>query len=346
MIELDGAYGEGGGQIVRTALALSVLTLKPFSITNIRAGRKSSGLKAQHVAGIKLVEQLTNSVAEHDGLGSSWLTFYPRAISRAKGSVAIGTAGSVTLLLQSVLLPCCFASRTVTLSISGGTDVKWSMPVNYVKEVLFPVIRPLVEFIDMKVLRRGYFPKGGGTIEVRITPRLSRNKFTTFEKFLTAVRKLPKINRTIRGDVIIVKGVSHASKDLMNNNVAERQASMIKNGDVRVVYADASTGSGITLWAVCDLDEQQVRIGADALGSPSKTADSVGHEAFAMLQKVLSSDAPVDKFLADNLIPFLGLIGGKIRVEEISSHTRTNMFVVEQFLGKRFVVEGNTIRTA
>ncbi|MBS3176870.1 RNA 3'-terminal phosphate cyclase, partial [Candidatus Woesearchaeota archaeon] len=170
MIEIDGSHGEAGGQIVRTALALSVLCGKAFRITNIRQGRPEPGLKAQHVQCIEALKKLCVCDVEGATLGSSTLTFTPGKFLPKNIEVNIGTAGSITLLLQSILLPCMFASKPITLKIMGGTDVKWAMPVDYFKEVLVPQLRRYCD-IDIKVIKRGYYPKGGGVVEISFRPK-------------------------------------------------------------------------------------------------------------------------------------------------------------------------------
>ncbi len=154
MIILDGSYLEGGGQIVRTALALSSLTGQPFRITNIRSARKDPGLKAQHVQCVKTLQQLCNAKADGAELGSKELLFIPGKIEAKNITIDIGTAGSITLLLQAVLLPCMFANKTHKLTIIGGTDTEWSMPIDYFANVLVPQYRRVCG-LEVKVLKRG-----------------------------------------------------------------------------------------------------------------------------------------------------------------------------------------------
>ena len=140
MILLDGSKGEGGGQIVRTALALSSLTGKPFRVTNIRQGRRDPGLKPQHVHCITALQELCKAKAEGAYEGSRELLFVPGPIAAKNLTIDIGTAGSITLLLQAVLLPCMFAQKNHTLTLKGGTDTEWSMPVDYFTNVLNCVV--------------------------------------------------------------------------------------------------------------------------------------------------------------------------------------------------------------
>ncbi len=342
MLQLDGSFGEGGGQIVRTALALSCITQKPFSVTKIRSGRCTSGLKAQHVYCVKALSQLCNAKAEFAERGSTKLKFYPGPIKGGSIQVDIGTAGSITLLLQAVLLPCFFAPKPVRLTLTGGTDVHWSMPVDYFKEVLAVHLSKFCEKLNINIIKRGYYPKGGGRVDVKIKPGYTISSFA----------EAPKIVLTEQGHLISIKGLSHASQNLEKNQVAERQAKSAKRilnelgcpVNIDAEYVDSfSTGSGITLWAVFSRDKDEIdplnpiRLGADSLGEPRKLSEEVGDSAAKKLLQQINSKAPVDRYLSDNLIPWVGLLGqSKIKVAEITNHLKTNIYVVEEFLGKRF----------
>ena len=355
---LDGSFGEGGGQIVRTALALSMLTQEPFRVKDIRSGRDKPGLKAQHVTCIRALQQLSLSKADGDFEGSSELLFIPAPITAKNITVDIGTAGSIPLLLQAVLLPCMFAQRSHTLTIIGGTDTKWSMSIDYLAQVVLPQYRRLAG-IDLSLLKRGYYPKGGGKVEITIKPEAKRKEFETFEGFVKALSH-KSFSLEKQGTLMSIKGLSHASLDLENAKVAERQMMSAKQKlnalkvpiDITCQYYDAlSTGSGITLWAIFshgyDIDlENPVRIGADALGEKGKSSETVGIEAAEKLMQEIQSQAPVDSHLADNMIPLLALCKpSSINVSRVTPHTVTNMYVVEKFLGKIFKHTDKKINT-
>jgi len=342
MIKLDGSFCEGGGQIVRTALALSVITGKPFEVNYIRKGRPRPGLKNQHLFCIKALKQLCDAKVYGDFLGSEKIKFSPGKINAKNLEIDIGTAGSITLLLQSLLLPCIFAGKKVKIEITGGSDVKWSMPVDYVKEVFLPQLRRFAD-INLIVGKRGYYPKGGGKISLIVKPY--------------AEEKEKKIKLIEQNNLVQIKGISHASADLEKANVAERQskaASLIlaKLGcpvNIRVEYSRTpSIGSGITLWAVFSKQDEidfnnPVILGADSLGERGKRAEEVGIEAAKKLLEEIKTGAAVDRNLADNLVPFLGLVGGSIRTSEITNHTKTNIYVVKKFLKVKFKVKDNII---
>jgi RNA 3'-terminal phosphate cyclase (ATP) len=171
MLKIDGSYNEGGGQILRTALALSALTRKSFDMHSIRKGRKVPGLKAQHREGILALKQLCDAKFTDVQVGSESISFYPGRIKHGNFEIDIGTAGSITLLMQSVLLPSIFADGKVSWKITGGTDVSWSPQFDYFANVLVPYARRFAD-IEVKLEKRGYYPKGGGRVLIKINPKL------------------------------------------------------------------------------------------------------------------------------------------------------------------------------
>ncbi len=355
MIKLSGEYGEAGGSIARVALALSTLTRKPFEIDNIRKGRAKPGLKNQHLFCVKGLEELCSAKTEGVELGSTYLKYYPGEIKGKTISINIGTAGSISLLLQSILIPSMFANSKVRLKITGGTCGLHAMPIDFFTNVFIPQIRKFCEEVDVKLIKRGYYPKGGGIVDITIRPKYKLSEFKDFNEFWGYIKQnAPKINLTEQHNLIQIKGISHASLDLQKADVAERQAKAAKfilnklNCPIRIrtEYCDTlSTGSGITLWAIFSKDPGEIdimnpiRLGGDALGERGKRAEEVGKEGADNLLKEIESKAPVDRHLGDNLIPFIGLMGGKIKIAEITKHTLTNIYVCEQFLGKVFRID-------
>jgi len=345
MIKLDGNYGEGGGAIIRVALSLSTLTGKQFKVTNIRKGRSQPGLKNQHLYGIKALKELCYAKVKGDFLGSTSLEFIPRKMESKNLNIDIGTAGSITLILQSILLPLMFADKKIILKITGGTDTKWSPQYDYTKEVLLPQLKKFAD-INMKLKRRGYYPKGSGKVEILVNQKYKLSTSKNFEDFWKRLRdNIKPQNLTEQGNLLQIKGVSHASNDLQKANVAERQAKAAKHLlsslncpiSIETSYdGTLSTGSGITLYAYF---LNKIVLGADSLGEKSKRAEIVGNEAAERLLKEIKSNAAVDFHLADNLIPIMGLIpNSKIKTSAITSHCKTNIWVTEKFLHVKFKI--------
>ncbi|MFH1316509.1 MAG: RNA 3'-terminal phosphate cyclase [Candidatus Woesearchaeota archaeon] len=345
MIELDGSFGEGGGQILRTALSMSVITQKAFRLKDIRKNRCNPGLAQQHLTCINAMQRLCNAHVENAEIGSQEINFYPRALKPQTLSIDIGTAGSITLLLQSLFPACILSGGKFRLKITGGTDVRWSMPYDYMANVLLPQLRKYAD-IESNLLKRGFYPKGDGKVDIRIKSKYSYDDMEgTFPFDLTE-----------SGKILFIKGVSAASKDLEKAEVAERQSKSAKqllnklNCPIQITneYQDTlSAGSAITLWAIFskkkDSDEtdfiQPVILGADSLGERGKRAEDVGIEAAKNLLNEIEHKAPIDEHLGDNLIPFLAIFKGDIRVTKLSKHLTTNIYTVEKFLGKTFDID-------
>jgi RNA 3'-terminal phosphate cyclase (GTP) len=347
MIQIDGSYKEGGGQIVRTALAFSTLLQKPVEIINIRANRPQKGLKSQHLHCIKAFQQFCNAKTSEIRLGSEKIRFIPEEKKASKIKIDIGTAGSITLILQSLLIPCIFSNKPIKIEITGGTDVKWSPQIDYFKEIILPYFYKYAEKIELIIERRGYFSKGNGKIILKIKPKYD----------LTTIKATNPINLTEQGTLVQIKGISHASLDLQDKEVAERQANAAKISltqfkvpiNIAISYsASDSIGSGITLMAIFSKDEgyqDPIRIGVDELGEKNMRAEEIGKKAAINLINEINSKAAVDKHLADNLIPLLAIVQGKIKTSEITEHSKTNIYTIEKFLGKTFEIKGNIIQT-
>lgn len=402
MIEIDASYGEGGGQIIRTALALSVVTGKAFRAYNIRQGRKVSGLKAQHIYCVRALEKLCGAKSSGVNLGSEIIEFVPGKVRPCTVSVDIGTSGSVSLLMQSLVLPMVNVKGVVKVKVKGGTSGKWAMPYDFFSNVFLPQMRRYVKY-GSKLEQRGYYPMGGGKIEIvfknkveskdqdldpdkdkdqeKNKERNDLNDKENVEGMISISNRTDKVSikgkeegNVIRdniytidrrkfdlisqGNLVQIKGISHASFDLQNNEVAERQARSAKlvlsklgcPVEVQTEYSNTlSTGSGITLWAVFSSKEDEVdifnpvRLGADCLGEKGKKAEAVGKEAAERLIEEIRSGGCFDRYTADNIIPFLGFYGGRVKVSEITEHTKTNIWVTMKFLDRKFEIDDKII---
>lgn len=325
MVVIDGSYGEGGGQIVRTAVGLSAYFGVPCEVVNIRKGRPNPGLRAQHVAGVKAVLKICRGHAEGLREGSDRLVFFPGAMRGGNYEIDIGTAGAVGLVLQTVMLPCVKLPSRLFLRIKGGTDVKWAPSAFYIKEVLLPVLKKMGYKGDLEVKKRGYYPQGGGEV-----------------LFWAEGNEISGIDATKRGELLKVMGVSHAARPLEKRRVAERQReSALKvlqgegiQAEIYVKYYDTpSLGSGIDLWAIC----RESVLGSNAIGEKGKRAEDVGREAAEELLRFLSTEAAFDSHLGDQILPFLAVAKGPslVTVSEVTDHIRTNLWVISHFPGCR-----------
>jgi RNA 3'-phosphate cyclase len=333
MIEIDGSYGEGGGQIIRTALALSALTQQSCTIKNIRNGRPNPGLQAQHLSAVAAMQELCNAEVSGNKIGSTELTFSPKDLKFGAVDISIPTAGSVSLVLQPIMIAALNAKQDVYVKIDGGaTHGKWAPPVSYMKEVLLNHLARHGYKASIEVERYGYYPRGGAKLEVVIQPC-----------------EMKEIIMKEQGAIKEIFGYSHASQHLKEKKVAERQAmeaaTVLKkffNVDAAIdtnYYDTLNPGSGIELFA---RTEKSI-IGSDALGEIRKPADEVGREAAMHLAEQINNNGAVDEYAEDQLLPFLAVTGGKIKVGSLTDHTKTNIWVIEKFLPAKFEIKENVI---
>lgn len=329
IVEIDGGMGEGGGQILRYALSLSALTQQPVRIINIRARRTPPGLRPQHLTAVKALQILTDAEVSGAEVGSRELLFKPRVRRFGRFSFNIGTAGSVSLVIQAILPTLLFSKGFSEVEIIGGTDVEWSPPIDYMKHVFQYNLKPMGVEMDIQLFRRGHYPKGGGRVLLRVKP---------LEKLLNPIEKV------MRGEIITVKGVSHAVK--LPGHVAARQAESASKIIVEKLGLKPEItvetyppehdphlgpGSGILLYAETSSGS---RIGSDSLGAKGKRAEVVGEEAAERLLEELSTGYAYDRHMGDMFIPYMFLASGRsvIGVSYITLHTLTAIMVSTRFI--------------
>jgi len=334
VIEIDGSFGSAGGQILRTAAALSVITKKPCHIINIRRGRPKPGLMSQHLLGIQALAQLCNGSLEGDELGSEEIKFYPGETKTKNLHLKIETAGSITLCLQSLLPAAFFLPEPIKISFNGGgTDVPFSPTIDHFRYVFLKILEKMGAKVEIEILKRGYFPVGGGRVMVKVFP----SKWKT-------------INLIERGNLKKLLAISRASDSLKNKKVAERQLMGMREIlgklklpiEERVEYTQTDCpGSSICL--ICQFEN--TTLGVDGLGKIGKQSEQVGKETAMMLLEEEKSQACLDRFLADQVLIYMALSGGKsqVKVSKITPHVQTNIWVISKFLGENFKIKDNLI---
>ena len=329
MIEVDGGRGEGGGQLLRMALALSALTDTPVRVARIRAGRPTPGLAAQHVTAINAVAALCEAEVTGVSVGASSIEFRPGKLAAGRFSFDVGTAGSITLVLQALLPVAAAAPGAVRVRLIGGTDVRWSPPIDYFNRVFLTLLRRLGARADVEVLRRGYYPRGGGIVEAVIEP----------------TRSWSPLGKSERGEIERLRGIAHASnlpEDVPKRmrHAALRRLHGIPDVKVeeRVYQGEEAVGQGgaLVLWA----ESEAVLIGADSLAERGKRSERIGEEAATSLGAEIESQATLDVHAADQLLVYLARAGGPswFRVRSVSGHLETMMWLIPQFLPSRFAV--------
>jgi len=330
LLTIDGAYGEGGGQIVRTALTLAAILTRPVRIENIRVGRKNPGLAAQHLTAVRATAMVCDAEVSGDELGSTTLTFIPKNVPIAglyEFDVAEaregGSAGAATLVLQTILLPLALADNASEVEIKGGTHVAWSPSFHYLRDVYLPMLARWGVSANIELPAWGWYPTGGGAIKAAIPAQ---------------VRLAGSGDWQNRGELQQVKGVAIASS--LPAHIAQRirnravnllaEAGLPTAIEPQRVRSD-SPGAGIFLTA----EYENVQAGFTALGKKGKPSEQVAQEAVDALLAYHQSNAVVDAHLADQLILPVALAewSGTLSVEWVSNHTLTSLWVVEQFLG-------------
>lgn len=312
MLTVDGSHLEGGGQILRLAVALSAISAEPVTVTRIRENRKNPGLAPQHIAAVRAVAGACN--AECTGLfpGSREISFAPDRIRRTDLDIDPGTAGSIPLIVQA-WLPVAFAAGG-SITVFGGTEVPWSPTIDYLEQVFAPVLRHAGASIEITVLERGYYPRGGGRVHVRVEP--SR----------PAPIAIPEGKERDCGIVSCSGGLPA--------HVAERQAAAARehlNRELNLPCTTAldprkggmSVGSSITAWSGAK--------GAVALGRRGLPAEEVGRTAARALAEECRNPGTVDVHLADQLLVYLALYGGEYSTHTLSMHAKTASSLLSEF---------------
>ena len=333
ILRIDGAYGEGGGQILRTSLALSCVLGRPFDIVNIRKARKKPGLQPQHLMAVKAAAAISSASCNGVELSSTEIQFRPAAVNGGDYSFDVsektGSAGSTSLIFQTILIPLLYARRPSSVSITGGTHVPLSPTFHYLRFVFLPILSKLGMNIDLEIEKWGWYPIGKGMIRARVSP----------------VKEIKSIRMVERGALARVNGLSAISNLPRDIGVRQRNRAMNAlqqrgiSSDIERISAP-SLGKGTLVFLRAEFGN--VIAGFDALGAIGKPAEEVADEACQGLFNYLDSDGSLDPHLADQMIPYLALARGtsEFTTSRITRHLLTNIWVLQQFMDVDIQVEG------
>jgi RNA 3'-terminal phosphate cyclase (ATP) len=322
MRTIDGALGEGGGQVLRTTLALSLVTGEPVRIDRIRAGRARPGLLRQHLACVQAAAAVGDAAVEGASLGSQALVFRPRRLVGGTFEARVGSAGSALLVLQSVLPALALADSPSTLVVEGGTHNPWAPSFEFLDRVYAPLVRRMGVGLTLRLVRPGFFPAGGGRIEVEIRPTKALTPLTLLER-----RGAPSLHATALLSSL-PRRVGVAELEVLQRRLG------LGWDACTLDLVDAPRGPGNALWVTARTDDI-TELFVD-FGRRGRAAAAVAEAVAGRVVAWRDRGAPVGEHLADQLVLLLALAGeGAFRTGPLSSHTRTNLDTVERLLDRR-----------
>jgi RNA 3'-terminal phosphate cyclase (ATP) len=334
MILVDGSMGEGGGQILRSAITISTLIGKPVEVINIRSNRKNPGLKQQHVSTIQLLSKLFKINTENVKVGANWIKFRAHKnieidSENNKLVADIGTAGSIPLLLQTIIPIIAIFQKNLTLRIQGGTDVKFSPTIDYIRHVLKDAFSRIGITFCINVLKRGFYPNGQGIVDVEIKKisELHAIEFCNFKdtqpNIISIASKLPRH--------VPDRQIGYAITTLEKKGIKTiRHKSAIETAD--------NAGSSILVYST---SESGIYLGADFIGVRGIKGETIGYKAATRFISDYESHACVDQFLADMLVLPLSFVRGKskFKISKITNHLITNLELIKNINGLKYNID-------
>lgn len=326
MITIDGSFGEGGGQIIRTSCALSLITGKPFRIFNVRARRDKPGLQRQHLTAVTSAAEIGAAQVDGAGVGSREFTFVPGHVTPGDYTFRIGTAGSTTLVLQTVLPPLMIADGPSRLTLEGGTHNVHAPPFEFLQQAFLPLVNRTGPRVTIELERYGFYPPGGGRIHILIEPSASRQGFELGER--------GEINAQ-RARALVVR---------LPPSIGERELGVISDRlgwdaeQLRVETSDNAFSPGNVLTA--EIESQQVTEVFTGIGERGVRAETIAERVANEVEQYVAAGAPVGEHLADQLLIPLALAGGgSYLTVQPSLHTTTNIEVIKKFLNVEIKAE-------
>jgi RNA 3'-terminal phosphate cyclase (ATP) len=320
MIEIDGSLGEGGGQVLRTSLSLSILTGQPLIITRIRAGRAKPGLQPQHLAAARAAAQISRAQIDGDYVNSQTLTFEPSGIYAGAYRCDIGTAGAASLVLQTIWLPLALAGAPSEVTVTGGTHVPWSPCYHYLDWQWLPFLRRIGLAGEIKLDLAGFYPQGGGIVQAKIAPAAA----------------IAPLRLTERGALKGIRGLSLVAN--LDRSIAERQRDRAlcrladRHNRIEIEAADIwANTKGTALILLAEFKHSSACY--SALGALGKRAEQVADEACLWLEKFLAGTGALDEYLADQLLLPLAFADGvsEYRTAKVTEHLETNAEIIRAF---------------
>lgn len=339
-LKIDGSTGEGGGQIIRTALSLSMLTGTPIEITNIRAGRAKPGLMRQHLMCVQASQQISNASVSDAHLGSMAFTFTPSTVQAGDYAFDIGSAGSTSLVLQTLLPALLFAnadsSNKSTVTIIGGTHNPLAPTTDFLQHAFIPMLDKLGMQVDLELQQVGFAPIGGGAIKATIAPFVRRANAS-------------RLDLTERGKLVsteLVASVLNLEYDICKRELASAKAALIEAGmDEALITTRGNKlygiGEGNTCYAKVTHESISIQNHKEyhseiftLLGEKRSSAEKIGGRLSGVVKRYLfDTDALIDEYLTDQLLLPLALSGGgAFSARVISEHSKTQAWLIEQFL--------------
>ncbi|QQE09982.1 RNA 3'-terminal phosphate cyclase [Planctomycetota bacterium] len=326
MLVIDGQQGEGGGQILRSSLALSMVTGTPFRIENIRAGRRKPGLMRQHLTAVRAAKKICDAYVIGDEIRSTELTFRPGTVKAGEYHFSIGTAGSTTLVLQAVLPALILANGKSTVTIEGGTHNPFAPPFDFLQKTFIPLLNRMGPTVEMTLDRHGFFPAGGGSFRVEIVPA---EKLTGFD--------LMNRGNIVRKQATAI--VANLPIDIAKRELEVIQKKLSFSTDC-ICYKQINDTPGPGNIVTIEIESESLCEVFTGFGEIGRAAEAVANRAIQMCQRYLKYGAPVGEYLADQILLPLAIAGrSQFHATFMSQHTQTHIDLVQKFLDCRISVD-------